>query len=73
MIQTYKYTNGYYDVDTLMTLRKYKKTKGHALTIHKNGFKKVVRQTFFMAGAAGIAFQRHCRDYIIKYIQEQAQ
>ena len=42
MIQTYKYMHGYYAVDPLMTLEKHKKTRNHALKIHKSNLKKIM-------------------------------
>ena len=50
MIQTYKYMHGYYAVDLLMTLEKHKKTRSHALKIHKSNLKKIVRQRFLISG-----------------------
>eukprot|EP00794_Sanderia_malayensis_P002583 gene2583-2984_t len=47
MIPTYKYLHGFYDVDPVMMLEVYEKTRGHGLKLHKNIFNKMVRQRFF--------------------------
>ena len=73
MVQTYKYIKGYYDVGPLMTLEKYKKIRDHALRYIKQFQEDSATEILQNKDFEQLEqhSNRRCRDWIIKYIQEQ--
>ena len=68
--------HGFYNVDPVMMLEKYEKTRGHAFKLHKNGRNKTVQQRLFstriLNSWKSLPKAIADRSCIIEYIQEQA-